>query len=174
MAKKKTSQNGTSANDNDDLALFFAKYPQFDYNPHGESWSEYSRLVQFFGWKNGSKKERPARNHFRKAIVGQFTHLYGADENKLDTLQLLCEKIRISPIPNTITSCKAAISKVHVNIIDFVDSERTGNPVPTFSSFEKFRDYTLKHRKIFPKEEAKSNSLLRYLLRPVFAKRRFF
>jgi hypothetical protein len=107
MAVTDGSKNGTSARAEDDIERFFASYPQFKYNANGESWAEYYRLAQFLQWKEDGKKERKARERFKKALVGQFTRLYGADENKLDTLQLLCEKIGISPIPNTITSCKA-------------------------------------------------------------------
>ncbi|KAL6903960.1 hypothetical protein GGI43DRAFT_399274 [Trichoderma evansii] len=153
---------------NDQLGLFFAIYPQFEYDPQEESWPAYHRLVEFIGWKTGSKQERKARENFRRALVGQFGQLYGADENKLEVLQNLCAKIGISPVPSTITACKKAIKKVHVNIVDFVDSERTGEPVPTFGSLKQFREYTKENSKVFPKKEAKNNGLLRYLLRRVF------
>ncbi|GFP57733.1 hypothetical protein TASIC1_0009007000 [Trichoderma asperellum] len=153
---------------NDELGLFFAIYPQFEYDPQEKSWTAYNRLVDFFGWKTNSKKERKARDKFKKALVGRFGQLYGTDENKLEVLQDLCRKVGISPVPSTITTCKKAISKVHVNIVDFIDSERTGEPVPTFRSLKQFQAYTTKSSKVFPKKEAKQSGLLRYLLRPVF------
>lgn len=95
------------ANTTDDqLGLFFATYPQFEYDPQEESWTAYRRLVKFIGWKTGSKQERKARENFRRALVGQFGQLYGADENKLEVLQNLCAKLGMSPIPSTITACK--------------------------------------------------------------------
>ncbi|KAL7924579.1 hypothetical protein ACQKWADRAFT_271065 [Trichoderma austrokoningii] len=156
----------------DELGQFFALYNQFDYDPQEASRVAYNRLVAFFGWKKQSKQERKARERFQIAIVGRFEQLYGADENKLDILQTLCEKIGISPIPGTITSCKKAIKTVHVNIYDFIDSEQTGEPVRTFDSLNQFRAYTKKNGKVFPKEDAKDNALLRFLLRPVFSGRR--
>lgn len=106
MAKREASNNNLSEN-RDEIGHFFAKYPQFDYKPREDSWSEYRRMVQTLQWKTGDKKERIARSKFPKAIVGRFNQLYGTDENKLDTLQLLCNKIGISPVWETITSCKA-------------------------------------------------------------------
>lgn len=90
----------------DELSKFFALYNQFEYNETEASRTAYNRLVAFFGWEADGKKERKAKERFQKALVAQFEQLYGADENKLDVLQTLCGKIGISPIPNTITSCK--------------------------------------------------------------------
>lgn len=61
---------------------------------------------------------------------------------------------------------------MHVNIYDYIDSEHTGEPVRTFTSLKEFRTYTKKNGKIFPKEVAKDNALLKFLLRPVFGKAR--
>ncbi|EHK50232.1 uncharacterized protein TrAtP1_007301 [Trichoderma atroviride] len=155
-------------NDRDKLGRFFAVYCQFNYDPQEPSATAYSRLVAFYGWKTDSKKERKARKGFQKALADQFEQLYGHDDNKLDVLQILCGKIGISPVPNTITSCKKAIQKYHVNIYDFIDSERTGEPVRKFTNLRKFQAYTEDNGKVFPKKKAKSNALLRFLLRPVF------
>lgn len=57
---------------------------------------------------------------------------------------------------------------MHVNIYDYIDSENTGEPVRTFASLNKFRTYTKKNNKVFPKKVAKDNALLKFLLRPVF------
>lgn len=59
---------------------------------------------------------------------------------------------------------------MHVNIYDYIDSEHTGEPVRTFESLKKFRTYTKKNNKVFPKEVAKDNALLKFLLRPIFGK----
>lgn len=93
-------------NNKDELSKFFVLYHQYDYDPQQPSRTEYKRLVAFFGWKEDSAKERKARERFLKAIAARFEQLHGADENKLDVLQTLCEKIGISPIPDTVTKCK--------------------------------------------------------------------
>ncbi|KAG5996414.1 hypothetical protein E4U54_002570 [Claviceps lovelessii] len=156
---------GTKATGARPIDLFFGRYNQFAYNPHAESWSEYFRMCAFFRWTKHSKKERKVRTLFQDAIVAEFGALYGADENKLDTLQRLCGKLDIFPVPQSITSCKKAVRSVHVNIMDFVDCERTGNPVHKFRSVGQLKRYTFSHEKFFPKEQAKESSLLRYLLR---------
>ncbi|KAK1241096.1 hypothetical protein MKX08_001070 [Trichoderma sp. CBMAI-0020] len=157
-----------NGNNIDELSRFFALYCQFNYDPQEPSATAYSRLVAFLGWKTDSKKERKARKKFEKALADQFGQLYGRDDNKLDVLQILCGKIGISPVPDTITSCKTALKKYHVNIYDYIDSARTGEPVRKFTNLRKFQTYTEDSGKIFPKKKAKSNALLRFLLRPVF------
>ncbi|EFY94683.1 hypothetical protein X797_010620 [Metarhizium robertsii] len=149
----------------DHIGTFFAAYPDFDYEPTNEVWSEYRRLVKHYGWKTKSQKEKEANAAFRIALVEQFGSIYGTDENKLEALQRLCEKLGIDPIPTSITACKKAIKRIHVNIVDFVDSERTGEPVYKFGSVGKLAKYTWENGKVFPKKEAKRSNLLRFLLR---------
>lgn len=97
----------------DKLSQFFALYNQFEHNPKEGSRTAYNRLVDFFGWEAGGKKERKAKERFQDALVAQFEQLYGADENKLDVLQTLCGKIGISPIPSTVTQCKKVCFDSH-------------------------------------------------------------
>ncbi|KAG5980258.1 hypothetical protein E4U55_004238 [Claviceps digitariae] len=152
------------------IDLFFRRYSNFDYNPQAEAWTEFYRMCGYFGWYGNNKKQAKARGVFREAIVAQFGAQYGTDENKLDILQGLCEKLEISPIPLSITACKKAVKSVHVNIMDFIDCERTGNPIHKFASVNQLRRYTIAHRKFFPKNEAKKSPLLRYLLRTFFSR----
>ncbi|KAK9437953.1 transcription factor Zn, C2H2 [Metarhizium brunneum] len=42
----------------DHIGTFFAAYPDFDYEPTNEVWSEYRRLVKHYGWNTKSKKEK--------------------------------------------------------------------------------------------------------------------
>ncbi|KAH0598160.1 hypothetical protein MHUMG1_04532 [Metarhizium humberi] len=149
----------------DHIGTFFAAYPDFDYEPTNEVWSEYRRLVKRYGWNTKSQEEKEANASFRIALVEQFGSIYGTDENKLEALQRLCGKLGIDPIPTSITACKKAIKRIHVNIVDFVDSERTGEPVRKFGSVGKLAKYTWENGKVFPKKQAKRNSLLRFLLR---------
>lgn len=60
------------------------------------------------------------------------------------------------------------IHNIFVNVMDFIDAERTGVTIPTFSGRRQILDYTKKHHKFPPKMEAKNSSLLRYMLRRVF------
>jgi len=53
---------------------------------------------------------------------------------------------------------------VWVNIVDLVDSRRTGGKVERFESMEELREYTKDTNRVFPKEEAKKNGFLAALL----------
>lgn len=90
----------------DHVASFFARYPRFDYEATHGVVSEYDRMVEYFGWRVGGKKMQRALPLFQKALVAQFGCLFGTDENKLENLQHLCEKLEISPIPANVTACK--------------------------------------------------------------------
>ncbi|KAG6116486.1 hypothetical protein E4U13_001817 [Claviceps humidiphila] len=150
------------------MDLFFSRYSHFDYNPHSQVWSEYNRLCGYFRWGKGSPTEKTARKLFRQALVDEFGAIYGVDDNKLDVLQKLCEKLEINPLPQRIADCKEVIQAHYVNIVDFVDCERTGVPIHKFADLEQLQDYTIETGKIFPKWEAKKSLLLRFLLQRIF------
>jgi hypothetical protein len=57
---------------------------------------------------------------------------------------------------------------LHVNLVDFVDTRRTGKPVQTFASIKQLQTYTLQTGKVFPKRRAKEGGLVRHLLRPIW------
>ena len=59
------------------------------------------------------------------------------------------------------------VRQAHVNLMDLVDTSRSGAAVEVFSSLEKLQDYTIKHGKYFPKEDAYAKGLLRFLLREI-------
>ena len=61
-----------------------------------------------------------------------------------------------------------ALSNIHVNIIDLLDSRRQGTPVKLFKTRQKLVSYTVKTEKIFPKNKAKENVLLKVFLREIF------
>jgi hypothetical protein len=54
-----------------------------------------------------------------------------------------------------------------VNLVDLVDTPRTGAAVKVFPTLEKLQNYTIEHRKYFPKEDAYAGGLLRFLLREI-------
>ncbi|KAG6144125.1 hypothetical protein E4U38_003096 [Claviceps purpurea] len=143
------------------------QYHQFDYDPHSKVWDEFNRLANFFHWQEGSQKEKKARNLFRQALVDEFGANYGESDSKLDVLQRLCQKLEIGPMPQSITACKKAINSVYVNIVDFIDCERTGEPIHKFASLRQLREYTMEEEKYFPRKQAKRSLLLRFLLKPI-------
>ncbi|KAG6076625.1 hypothetical protein E4U15_005006 [Claviceps sp. LM218 group G6] len=154
------------------IDVFFSKYQDFDYDPHSRVWTEFRRLCSFFGWLKGNPKENAARNLFQQALVDEFGAIYGENDEKLDVLQQLCRKLEIDPIPQSITACKKAIKGVYVNIVDFIDCERTGEPIHKFASLADLRRYTKKTGKFFPRNQAKRSLLLRFLLQVLFGRKR--
>ncbi|KAG6145213.1 hypothetical protein E4U28_001775 [Claviceps purpurea] len=154
------------------IDLFFSTYQQFNYDPHSKVWDEFNRLAKFYHWQKGSEEGKKARNLFRQALVDEFGANYGESDNKLDVLQRLCEKLEITPMPQSITACKKAIKGVYVNIVDFIDCERTGEPIHKFASLGHLRRYTKKTGKFFPREQAKRSLLLRFLLQVLFGRKK--
>ncbi|KAG6157968.1 hypothetical protein E4U37_006633 [Claviceps purpurea] len=154
------------------IDLFFSTYQQFNYDPHSKVWDEFNRLANFYHWQKGSEEGKKARNLFRQALVDEFGANYGESDNKLDVLQRLCEKLEITPMPQSITACKKAIKGVYVNIVDFIDCERTGEPIHKFASLGHLRRYTKKTGKFFPREQAKRSLLLRFLLQVLFGRKK--
>jgi hypothetical protein len=55
-----------------------------------------------------------------------------------------------------------------VNLVDLLNSRRQGSRVSTFHSEKALREYSIKRKKIFPKDEAKRDKLLKILLREIF------
>ena len=56
---------------------------------------------------------------------------------------------------------------LQVNLVDLVDTWRTGKTVKIFDSLEKLRGYTIKTGRYFPKESAYAGGVLRFLLREI-------
>ena len=60
-----------------------------------------------------------------------------------------------------------AVATRHVNIVDLVETENTGQPVKVFRSELALSQYTKKYGKFFPKENAYAGGLLKFLLRKI-------
>ncbi len=60
------------------------------------------------------------------------------------------------------------VRQTHVNLVDLVDTQRTGVAVEVFSSLGQLQVYTRETGKVFPKKDAYAGGLLRYLLREIF------
>lgn len=64
-------------------------------------------------------------------------------------------------------TCPQAVKRTHVNIVDLVDTDNTGEEVEIFRSLEKLREYTIDSGKYFPKENAYAGGVLKFLLREI-------
>jgi hypothetical protein len=60
-----------------------------------------------------------------------------------------------------------AVQRVHVNIVDLVDTKKTGKPVKIFHSLHELSRYTKETGKFFPKENAYADGVLKFLLRQI-------
>ena len=61
--------------------------------------------------------------------------------------------------------CKAVLQDYNVNLIDYINCKRSGRPVgPVFDSKYDLRMYTIRERKVFPKESAMEYEELHDLL----------
>ncbi|KAF9461439.1 hypothetical protein BDZ94DRAFT_1263681 [Collybia nuda] len=100
-------------------------------------------------------------------VIQKFYATYGKDEEVLNAWHALCRKIGISPPPDTIEGCKERVKKTYVNLIDLVNTPDSMT-VMTFPSELALSEYSKEHDKIFPKNRAHAEGLLRYLLRRIY------
>ncbi|KAG1731818.1 uncharacterized protein EDB91DRAFT_1058460, partial [Suillus paluster] len=101
------------------------------------------------------------------ALVQQFNYIYGTDADDLASWRTLCQLVHVSPIPDTLKSCREAVKATHVNIVDLVDTKVTGTTVTVFVSEVQLSECTIKTGKFFPRDDAYAGGLLRYLLRRI-------
>ncbi|KAG1867066.1 hypothetical protein C8R48DRAFT_704088 [Suillus tomentosus] len=146
---------------------FFATYPAFDYDSSASASSEFYRMCDQFCWDREDKEREQAHCDFKDALVQQFNEIYGTDVNNLTSWRNLCQIVRISPIPDTLESCREVVKATHVNIVDLIDTKVTGKPVTIFYSEAKLSEYTKATGKFFPRDNAYAGGLLRYLLRRI-------
>lgn len=159
------------------LAAFFAQFASFSFNADQSANKNFDRLVRVIKCSPQDPERRAVREGFKDALVQEFNERFGTDGNDLSNWQNLCRVLRIVPIPDSIEQCRQCVWDTHVNLVDLVDSARTGKPVKLFASLGELTAYTLrKPKKFFPKENAYQGGLLRELLReiinPYFGKRR--
>ena len=55
-----------------------------------------------------------------------------------------------------------------MNLVDLINSRRTGTKVSTFHNLHALRAYTIEKGKVFPKEQAKQDIVMKVLLREIF------
>ncbi|KAK4899145.1 hypothetical protein LTR27_003375 [Elasticomyces elasticus] len=115
-----------------------------------------------------TKSEADAKTTQYDNVIEYFDTTYERLEDRLAAWQLLCVHVGIDP-ELSITKCKEALSKVFINIVDFVASQKGGPPFKRFESAGALRKY-IRKGKVFPLELAKDSPCLRCLLINVFFK----
>ncbi|KAL0948410.1 hypothetical protein HGRIS_010991 [Hohenbuehelia grisea] len=146
------------------ITAFFARFPEFDYNPQAPITSEFYRMCDMFAWDREDPERKVAKEELNDAMAQAFNDMYGTDENDIHSWHNLCRVLGIAPLPENLQQCRDAVLTLHTNLVDFVD--RRGSQVHIFGSLEELREYT-RNGKYFPKDNAYSGGLLKFLLREI-------
>ncbi|KAJ5781352.1 hypothetical protein N7457_006512 [Penicillium paradoxum] len=114
------------------------------------------------GWKPGSKRWRKSWN---ACMNSEYDRLIGCRVTSLATWQELCAKVGIEGSFTSINQCKKALARVHVNIVDLLDSWNTDSTPICFESQKALATYTKASNKYFSRQLAKQDKVLKVLLR---------
>ncbi|KAJ6450616.1 hypothetical protein C8R45DRAFT_1127564 [Mycena sanguinolenta] len=151
------------------LELFFANYPNFDYDPALPVSAQYGALCRLYGFYQGNPDAEAAYKGYRHALTQAFRTFYGTDVDDLATLQSLCRVLEVVPIPQTVLDCQMALRQVHVNIVDLIDwakGDSNAQPPKRFDTRKELTEYTCETCKFFRLEDAE-DTLLEFLLRHI-------
>ncbi|KAF2965148.1 hypothetical protein GQX73_g8418 [Xylaria multiplex] len=111
------------------------------------------------------KKNRKARADApvaRPAIVGEWGKYMGRGD--LEDWQRLMRDLGFEEEFVSKTQCRKTLKAVWVNIHDFLDAVKKGEPVHHFESQDQLARYTIKNRLFYPKKNIEKGSPLRQLL----------
>ncbi|KIM27370.1 hypothetical protein M408DRAFT_330076 [Serendipita vermifera MAFF 305830] len=149
------------------MPSYWSKFPDFDHNESALVETEFERLAQEQGWiedNTKKKKSKRYRKEWGECLESEFTQHYG-DSSRLEGWQALCSEVGIEDVPQSIKGCKKVLkTQVWVNIVDFVNCRRTGEPILCHESLQALRKYIRKTKKTFPLETAKADGFLAGLL----------
>ncbi|KAJ5238244.1 hypothetical protein N7489_008335 [Penicillium chrysogenum] len=114
------------------------------------------------GWKPGSKTWK---KNWNACMNCEYDRLIGCRVTSLTTWQQLCAKLGIKDSFKSINQCKKALARVHVNIVDLLDSWNSDTIPMRFQNKEALATYTKSTQKFFGRHIAKQDKVLRVLLR---------
>ncbi|KAJ5273653.1 hypothetical protein N7478_008778 [Penicillium angulare] len=141
---------------------FFDRFPAFEYDDTQPVISEFSSLSLARGWKNGSKTWK---KNWKLCMSEFYDNVIGAHINDPETWQQLCHKLDIEGDLGSITKCKKALAKVHVNIVDLLECWTKDHSPRIFRNKAALANYTKQNNRFFSRDLAKQDKLLRVLLR---------
>jgi hypothetical protein len=153
----------------DPISDYFAQYPTFNYRPSATDWRQigaFNALASHCRWSQNHRRDQ--FDEFKQTWYNVVEREFG--ESSLPHYQSLCRDLRIAPVPDSITGCKASLSSVFVNIVDLMqyrhdrNAGRWAEPARLFESLEDLQEYSEKERKWYPKQSAKAE-MLRELLK---------
>ncbi|KAJ5091107.1 hypothetical protein NUU61_005977 [Penicillium alfredii] len=141
---------------------FFKGFPGFDHDPTAGVCAEFQRISQHRKWKQGSKKWR---KNWDACITAEYDRLIGIRVTSLATWQQICKKLGLKGLFTSITKCKKALCRVHVNLVDLLDCWEGEQGPQIFRTLSALRNYTKRTNRFFNKKAAKQDPVLRILLR---------
>jgi hypothetical protein len=114
------------------LDTFFATYPKFEYDSSASAPLEFYRMCDEFGWDRENKEREQASRDFKDALVKQFNDIYGTNVNDLTSWRTLCQIVHVSPIPDTLESCRE-VEAYFVIVCVILTSFRRSKPLMSIS-----------------------------------------
>lgn len=155
----------------------FIKLPNFTPDPTASFKDEFERLASSQQMSQDVKRKAKTLS-LHDQIVQYFLpdgvrydpdadddddEIYLNDDEALQIYQAMC-RLAHKPVHSTMNPCLIELKKrPYVNIMDFVDTYRTGQPVRTFENWHRFKKYTFDGRTI-DIESARENEFLAPLL----------
>ncbi|KAG7088056.1 hypothetical protein E1B28_012089 [Marasmius oreades] len=144
--------------------------PNVQSDPYATILESFRTLAISEGLKKKSKAYQERRRAFLiEHVQDGFINQFGVNSSSLDNWKRLLDTVGIegSEEFTSITMCKEALKGKYVNLIDLVDAANAGKALTApnpFSSAKALSKYIRRTKKIFPKEKAKRNPLLRQFL----------
>ncbi|KAF9767090.1 hypothetical protein IL306_000385 [Fusarium sp. DS 682] len=146
------------------MDLYFANFQGFYHQRTKPFFDEFDRLCDHYGWSDHEATE-PWYN-FRIALVEEFNYVYGKDEENLRNWQKMFKIIGL-PEPTSLSEAHTIMRPIRVNLVDMVESPRTGESIQRFETLGDLSAYSYGTGKIFPKEDAYNGGLLKMMLREI-------
>jgi len=157
------------------------RFPNFQSDPTASLLDNFRRLAIQEGWRKKTKTYKEERRAFlTEAVEAGFSNNFGGNDNSLQAWQSLCRTIGVPkskegeevPQLTSISACEQALKGIYVNLVDLVDAGAAGGVISkTFSSPKQLAKYISRTGKVFPKDRAKKNPLLRKFLIVVGSRR---
>ncbi|CVK88630.1 uncharacterized protein FMAN_04801 [Fusarium mangiferae] len=157
--------------------LFFANFKGFDHQRSKPFYDEFDRMCDHFGWSDAEATE-PWYN-FRIALIQEFTYVFGENDRNLLNWQKMFKTIGL-PEPTSLSEAYTVMRPIRVNLIDMLESSRTGEPVQRFKALKDLSHYSYEQNKNFPrpprsprrkrkdpKPKTYSSGLLKMMLREI-------
>ena len=164
------------------MSSFFDAYPSFAANARAPIQQEFRRLARHMSWTKHKYRRKQAACYAAELAAHWDDESEGNHDSRLRCWQSLCEELGVeagtsikrcktvrdsSNTSNTATDASQALRRIHVNIIDLMDSRRMGTTVRTFRTANQMMAYTRQTGKIAPLHVVKGDGFVSTLLKEI-------